>query len=338
MVANRAREIGSEFWDVPVCEGASSLFPANTRWYMAGRSALQAILSELKDCSTAALPAWCCDSLILPFIRAGLDVRFYSVFEQGRLVQKPRTDCDILLIMDYFGYTFPSALPENYKGVVIRDVTHSLFSAAYSDADYYFGSLRKWCGVWTGGYAWRGNGGKLSEGAPVNHAYAELRKKAMKQKEAYIKGLSSQKDYLPLFERAEEMLETAKVLRGSRRDSALAKQLDAESIKAKRRANAAVLRQAFPEWLLFPEMQPTDCPMFVPVLVPKGRRDALRQALIREEIYCPAHWPLTPLHPAELRDSALYRDELSLVCDQRYGTEDVARLADTLRACWTKLS
>ncbi|MBQ7145188.1 MAG: hypothetical protein IJR95_00255 [Lachnospiraceae bacterium] len=331
------REIGSEFWDVPVCEGGGAPFPADTQWYLAGRSALQAILRELKDCRTVAIPSWCCDSIIAPFAEAGLAVRFYSVFQQGRWAPQPRTDCDILFLMDFFGYTGPVSVAKDYTGIVIRDVTHSLFSATYEDADYYFGSLRKWCGIWTGGYAWRATGGKLPEAASQNPGYVHLRKTAMRQKEAYIRGNSSDKGYLQLFGRAEEMLESAGLAGATDRDIRLAKKLDLESIKARRRANAGILRQAFPEWLIFSEMQPEDCPMFVPIWVPEGKRDALRQALIRQEIYCPVHWPLSPYHILKDSDRAVYQHELSLVCDQRYGEADMLRMADAIRACWTKL-
>ena len=45
-------------------------------------------------------------------------------------------------------------MPINYKGTVIRDLTHSIYSEKYNDADYYFGSLRKWFGISSGGFAW----------------------------------------------------------------------------------------------------------------------------------------------------------------------------------------
>ena len=65
--------------------------------------------------------------------------------------------------------------------------------------------------------------------------------------------------------------------------------------------------------------------MFVPIIVPNGKRDALRRHLIRNEIYCPVHWPRP-----EGCVSNLYDGELSLICDQRYGIEDMDRLISTL--------
>ena len=161
-----AIEIGSEFWDVPAAGRDCGLWLDSTQWYLCGRSALYAIVCELHGVRSIAMPSWCCHSMIKPFTDAGITVRFYPVWMEGCLRQEPALTCDALFLMDYFGYTSSACgRPPGYHGVVIRDVTHSIFSSQYSDADYYFGSLRKWCGVWTGGYAWKQDGGKLAEGS-----------------------------------------------------------------------------------------------------------------------------------------------------------------------------
>ena len=157
-------EIGSEFWDAPICDCKNDLFPISTQWYISGRSALNAIVSEIvhKGCRNIAMPSWCCESMFIPFVNAGIEVFFYPVYFKDGLVQKYNFMCDALFLMDYFGYSSTPPDLSGYKGIVIRDVTHSLFSKRYSDADYYFGSLRKWCGVWTGGYAWVKDGHSLN--------------------------------------------------------------------------------------------------------------------------------------------------------------------------------
>ena len=195
------REIGSEFWDVPTINQKNSLFPESTQWFLSGRSALNAIIKELGEARSVSLPSWCCDSMIKPFIDAGMEVRFYPVYwREGQLIQEWSFDCDVLFLIDYFGYT--GAIPDlnGLKGTVIRDVTHSIFSTSYSDADYYFGSLRKWCGVWTGGYAWAKDGRALSMADTDDNGYIPLREKAMKSKNSYIHGWGEEdKEYLKIF-------------------------------------------------------------------------------------------------------------------------------------------
>ena len=194
-----AREIGSEFWDVPETEKQNGLFPESTQWYLSGRSALQAIIAELGESRSVSLPSWCCDSMIKPFLDAGLDVHFYPVYWQEGLIQEINLDSDVLFLMDYFGYTGRQIDLSGYKGIVIRDVTHSLFSTTYDDGDYFFGSLRKWCGVWTGGYAWTKDGHRLNVGTADESQYTALRKKAMRQKAEYICEEREDKGFLIIF-------------------------------------------------------------------------------------------------------------------------------------------
>ena len=326
------REIGSEFWDVPAAEKDNDLFPESTRWYLSGRSALQAIIKELGEARTVSMPSWCCDSMIKPFADAGFDIHFYPVYWQEGLVQEPDLNSDVLFILDYFGYTGAAPDLSGYKGIVIRDVTHSVFSAKYSDADYYFGSLRKWCGVWTGGYAWTSKGHRLSVENSDDAGYTALREKAMQLKDSYINGRGVQdKGYLGVFEEAEECLENIGIAPASDRDIHFAEKLDTEFIRSRRRANAEVLCKAFPDWLIFPVPSAADTPMFVPVLVPDGRRDELRRYLIRNEIYCPIHWPVSEYHRLDERTKYIYENELSLVCDQRYTEEDMTRMVETIQ-------
>lgn len=327
-------EIGSEFWEVPTGAAESNPFFRSAQWFLSGRSALQAIIRENKGCHTVALPSWCCDSMIKPFADAGLKVRFYPVYWQNELIQETHLDSDILLLMDYFGYTTDQPALSGYTGVVIRDITHSIFSSTYSDADYYYGSLRKWCGVWTGGYAWTKDGHKMLIEMSSDHGFAKLREKAMLRKAEYISGERTDKDYLIIYEEAEETLESIGIVPGAERDVDLANSLDVEYIKTRRRANAEVLRSAFPDWLLFPEVKPSDCPMFVPVLVPNGKREALRHHLIRNEIYCPIHWPVSGYHELNERTGYIYQNELSLICDQRYSVKDMNRIIETIKTFW----
>ena len=335
------REIGSEFWDVPTIQQQNMLFLNSKQWFLSGRSALQAIIKELQGFHTVALPSWCCDSVIKPFVDAGMEVDFYPVYWQGGLTQEISFGSDVLFLMDYFGYSAPAPDLNSYKGVVIRDVTHSQFSASYSDADYYFGSLRKWCGIWTGGYAWTLDGHALPMGNSDDHGYTLLREKAMQLKHSYINGSVdtrgssvTDKGYLKMFDAAEESLENIGIAPAAERDVALVEQLDVDFIKSRRRANAKILRSAFSDWLMFSELNDTDCPMFVPVLVPEGRRDSLRRYLISNDIYCPIHWPVSEYHKLDGRTTVIYQSELSLVCDQRYTEDDMFRMVETINAFW----
>lgn len=332
---NQRREIGSEFWDVPVTQSDNGFFAADTRWFLSGRSALECMLADIRTkqpLSTVGMPAWCCDSMVKPFIDAGVCVRFYPVYwENGRLVQdlSAARDCDGLFLMDYFGYAGYSDAAD-FGGIRIRDLTHSIFSGPYTDAQYYFGSLRKWAGFYTGGFGWGFSCGTL----PQDPAYVALRHNAMEQKKRYICGKNDSKEYLSIFSEAEDWLEHCAPAAAEPEDVHRAAYLDITEMKRRRRENATQLLEAFRDIAMFPEMGETDCPLFVPILVPDGKRDDLRRHLIQNEIYCPVHWPLTPYHKPDRQSAVLYSAELSLVCDQRYTREDMERLIKTVKQFW----
>ena len=330
------KEIGSEFWSVPVAETPNHFWHPDTQWFLSGRSALVCLLESLRrenSIETAALPAWCCDSMIKPFTDAGIRVQFYpTYFENGRFVQDYSVvdHCDLLFLMDYFGYSGYSNASK-FDGIRIRDLTHSVFSGTYDDTPYCFGSLRKWAGFLTGGF---GRGISTSTDLSDNDEYIHLRRSAMKDKEVYIAGLTNDKNYLSVFNHAEEILDHCAPAASCAEDISRAAFLDIDFIRQRRRENAAYLLQAFSDMAIFPVMNEQDCPLFVPILVPDGQRDALRRYLINQQIYCPVHWPLTELHQPDKKTKLIYSNELSLICDQRYSLDDMERIVSTIKEFW----
>ncbi len=328
------REIGSEFWDVPLQSISNDLFLPSTEWFLSGRSALSAIVKNLSEKKSVAMPSWCCESMIKPFINAGMQVSFYPVyFRDGEVIQEVDTNCDVLFLMDYFGYTSEWDISHS---CVIRDVTHSIFSSIYSDADYYFGSLRKWCGIWTGGYAWTKKDHSFLlcdvERDVDDKGYVLLRKRAMEEKFLYIRNeINADKGFLKIFHKAEEILERCGICDANKRDIECVKKMDVGYITSRRRGNAKILMDAFPEWVMYQTLSDSDCPMFVPVLVPGGQRDQLKTYLIEHEIYCPVHWPISVYHNLDDKTEFIYKNELSLVCDQRYTEEDMYRIVDIIQ-------
>lgn len=305
------KEIGSEFWNVPTTQFDNGLFSDKTKWFQSGRSALMAIITE-NNFKTVALPNWCCESMVQPFISYGISVKYYSL---GNPIS-----ADATLIMDYFGYVCEQDT-SNLSGVVIRDTTHSIFSKNYDDADYYFGSLRKWAGFYTGGYV---EGLKTNNLYESNDEFVLLRESAMNNKQKYIDGLSNDKYYLKQFAAAEKMLDYNKIYGANKRDIILAKRMDVDFIKQRRQQNARAIIDAFPDITIFKTFNENECPMFVPILVPNKKRDALRRHLIDNNVFCPIHWPNSGWENIE--------DELSLVCDQRYTISDIQKEIDLVKS------
>lgn len=334
------KEIGSEFWEIPVQEELQTIkMPSGTKYLASGRSALSYIIEDIKEkepLRTILLPSYCCETMIEPFLSHGIDVEFYPVTidDHGRLKQEipGNHGSDGILLMDYFGYKRGEHRTKK-REISIYDATHSIFTGMISNVDYLYGSMRKWAGFWTGGYAYCINGEfALPEPSVMDHAYVELRKKAMEEKDAYIKGCSDDqnKSFLSLFARASEMMTSKSNLCAAERDVELLSKFDVMGMKQQRRENAKVLLKYVDKYALFAELSEDDCPLFVPVVLPNKIRDRLRKHLIEKRIYCPIHWPISRLHKLTPETERIYTEELSLVCDQRYDEKDMERMGQII--------
>jgi hypothetical protein len=324
------KEIGSEFFTPSVPTGQE---PAPYEAYLlSGRTALAAILEDLaadRRVRRVLLPAYCCESMIEPFVGQGIEVQFYGVGADG-MAYPYDNDADAVLLIDYFGYVDPEngeiARSAKQAGkTVIYDATHTIAGneAVERHADYSFCSYRKWFFCHYAKAVKRGGTFVRKEPPVMHEAYMALRDRAARRKTAYLAGLPEDKEtFLSEFAEAEALLEAS--YRGY---AGVPVAYDLPAIVAVRRENAAYLMEglkAIPEIRLWhTALRVGDTPLFVPILVEPAVRPALRRALTDARIYCPIHWPRSAYEGAE---SELYDRELSLVCDQRYDLTDMERM------------
>ena len=129
----KRQEIGSEFWDIPLAKQENGVFPSGTDWFVSGRGALTAIIKDIKQrivFKKAALPSWCCDSVIMPFLNEGISVEFYPVFFQDGTIKRELDgvcDCDVLFAMDYFGF-IRNEKPD-FNGIIIVTLQSTTYSS-----------------------------------------------------------------------------------------------------------------------------------------------------------------------------------------------------------------
>ncbi len=331
------KEIGSEFWDIPVGSLSNRLFEDNIVWFVSGTSALYYVIDDiLQKCNAkkAAIPSWCCECMITPFLKRNIQIEYYPVFlDDNRTLTCDFSSCqdvDITLTMHYFGFCSERRIGKP-TGVHIEDVTHSVFSGKWTEAEYYIGSLRKWTGFFTGGFSVaKSKWGYHDNIVDLDYHYVSLRQNAMEKKKKYIDGLSDSKDYLINYNQAEKYLDSYEVMIGDPRDQEKAKLLDIELLRRKRRENAAILMEKLKDYLLFPVMSKNDCPLFVPIILEKEKRDRLKRYLISKSIYCPIHWPISSFHVLNKKTKLIYDSELSIVCDQRYSLDDMERIVSEI--------
>ncbi|MBP5294933.1 MAG: sugar transferase [Lachnospiraceae bacterium] len=343
-------EIGSYFWTDGQSAGEEKKeidwLPASedSCFTFSGRNAIDIVLRDIlkkQPVKRVYMPSYCCVSMLQAFADRGIRVDFYEVgLENGRFIYRlPETEAgSVVLVMSYFGLSTAeahkavSALHD--KGaVVIEDITHSLLTKepASKDSDYLVASLRKWFAAPAGGWAGK-KAGTFSEKPYLdsNHAVEEKRA-AMEEKYAYLTGKISSKEHF-LLQQAKfdnDLIHVDRMLRIDDESLRVIAGTDTDEVIRRRRENAKILREglsSYTDVLSFPEMDLSeDTPLFVPVFMETEARDALRQYLIGKGIYCPVHWP--EVMGAE---PGLRKHELSLICDQRYGTGDMQAIVQAV--------
>lgn len=333
---NMPSELGSEFWIDS--EPDTVVKDRDGVYCLSGRTAIDLILQDVlrkRKVKSVAMPAWCCDSMVAPFLAHEVDVRFYDVeLNVGRLLYHTNfTDkTDILYLTNYFGYenTVDIEIVKQFKAkgaVILYDRTHSFLmhdDPYLTLADYCFASIRKWMGV-IGGAVVEGVENVTLKPCP----YLKPKETAMRMKHAYMAGDDTidKQEFLKLYgEFGHHLADDYCDYAMDDLSFAIYKATDIESIKVKRRANAQYLHEHLNLQFLSP-FTPNAYPLFVPVLFPtKDERDRVRKRLIEAEIYCPIHWPKPAQIPADFEANRIYDTELSLICDQRYTTDDMARM------------
>lgn len=327
-------EIGSDFWSIET---------KNAEYFLTGRTAQEYIVRDIlqtKLIKSALLPSFCCHTMIEPFLRHKIPVRFYDVIFDGELKAElpEKEDHEILLYLDYFGFGRIRGLESVADwDVTIEDRTHSWLRIQLTMADYQFISFRKWTGF-TGIARAEKKTGRFAvlQSRGQNKRYEEIRNRAMHSKADHLsKRISGKKKFLGQFAEAEELLETDYVDYQPSYESLTGFLcMDWKSMKIRRRKNADILIKAFQDQAMFPLLDEQDCPLCVPILVPDGKRDELRKYLADHEIYCPVHWPLSGNHNISAKSKEIYQNELSMVCDQRYKEEEMYRIIDTVQSFW----
>lgn len=341
------KEIGSDFWAADQILNHKTLAENEYTFMLTGRTALDFIIRDIKEnaeCGIVYMPSYCCHTMIQPFIDNGIDVKFYDIgFAEEKYIYEIDFEAtfDVVLILQYFGYCneeVEQIIKKLYESgkTIIEDATHSWFSdrpfSSYSD--YVFTSLRKWTGLPAGAVAIKNRDiFKVSLPSNTNDRYLALRQNAAQLKKKYINnGLGEKELFLNIFNQAEELLEN------DYRNYYLPKELeniiqrlDIDKIKQKRRNNAEYIINAINDLkdIKTVSMAEGDVPLFVPIILPEGTRNELQQYLIKNDVFCPIHWPLSVLH--KTKNKTLYENSLSLVCDQRYNTHEMEKMINLIR-------
>ncbi len=340
-MSRRYSEIGSEFWLEVVPE--TLLKERNGVYALSGRTAIDLILQDIlrqKAVKSVYMPAWCCDSMLAPFLDRGIRVDFYDLWaDEGLHYDVDETAVpDIFYLTNYFGYenTLSIEVVDFFKqrgSTILYDRTHSFLmnDEPYTMlADYSFASIRKWMGVVDGAVV-----SGLTENLTLKEcSYVSIKEDAMRQKIRYLNGDKRiiKQDFLNAFRQFGHYL--ADDYQDYEMDDlsyTLYYREDWAEVKKIRQENASYLHLRLKGAHFLDELTSFATPLFVPILLStEEQRDTIRKRLIESQIYCPVHWPKPQQIPTTYRANEIYERELSLICDQRYGVEEMQRIVDCI--------
>jgi hypothetical protein len=341
-------EIGSEFW-----KENKKYLNENERLFLSGRTALDAIIKDSKKehiIKSALLPSYCCHTMIEPFLRNDIKVRFYDVYisRDGEICVDIPTPWkhEIFYKMNYFGFKNVRQVKTEVNlslwEVSIEDTTHSCFcNRDKAEADYEFASYRKWFALEGFCIAKKSKGVFLDElQLRVHTKFCKIRNEAFCNKFAYMNGKNDEKKaYLDQFKQAEKLLEEDYVGYCPDLNSIVEffKERDSlDRMKNIRRRNANILAQELRGaeiiQLIIPQINEDSCPLCFPIVLPNIIREGLKKYLIEHDIYVPIHWPISQFHSGITnRAKEIYSRELSLICDHRYDINDMKREANIVK-------
>lgn len=229
------REIGSNFWISPediIANESSIPNPSSFNctgedhvWLSTCRSAITLVINTIEKRNpninkTVLLPSFTCHTVYEPFMNLGYSVKTIPIDRQ--LVSQAKDILEIIsneevgvvLFHRYFGFdTLPNidhiVAKLHAKGIiVIEDCTQSMYSnIPRIDADYFVGSIRKWCAVPDGGFAVCKTGYFTYKPNEYDVNLENAKCEAGKLKYKYLfQGIGDKDRYLLQFRKAEDIL------------------------------------------------------------------------------------------------------------------------------------
>lgn len=324
-----------------------------------GRDSLSLIIkmSGMDKNDEVLFPAYLCESVLLPFKENGIGIKFYKInpdltinIDDIKSKITPKTKG--LLIIHYFG--FPQPDKEKLKKLcnersifLIEDLVQSFLTADDGQrlgylGDFSFNSYRKFLPVPDGSLLSANKKyailpGNWKKGSLKNFSYVYLRLLAMNLKDAYLKThLIPKRLFLNIFHLADNLIDSRPKPSGiSRISKKILQTFDFGEIIQRRRKNFQYLLEKLDGSesikLLFSRLPEGVCPLGFPILV--QNRNSLKDKLIKSKIYPPIHWKLPKeIDGNEFANSRQISENiLTLPIDQRYGLEEMKRIADIIK-------
>lgn len=357
------KEIGSNFWIAPEDIRKTSdivltpdLFDCKGEdyvWLSSCRSAITLVLQtiEARDPQIkkiAYLPSFTCHTVFEPFINAGYQIKAlpmtFNLFSNAKDISDEvlQAECGVVFFHRFFGFdTLPEidSVVEKFreKGVVIiEDCTQSMYShIGRMDADYFVGSIRKWCGVLDGGFAVCKEGYFVNKPKAHDVKLEKVKREACEMKYEYIYHSKGEKnDFLVRYGEAESILATqTHFFVISPLSMIIQANLNIDELRVVRRENYNYLYSFLSSMdgisPVFDKITKNVVPLYFPIFCED--HFSIQKKLSEHAIYAPIVWPKSNNIPVSSPISDyIYEHILCIPVDQRYGRDDMNRIIDVL--------
>lgn len=322
------------FGNKEVSSIGTRLLASSNGHYNNARSALYAI-TKVSSFRRIWLPSYLCDSVLLPFVKAGIEIDFYTV-DRKLVADFDEVSIEIgdaVLLISYFGVPTDQAYYVSLKAAgacIIEDLSQALYSTPCELADYSVYSLRKFIAVPDGGVV-------VANRVEVSWPYASSTERgellqgieAIAGRSLFDAGLSNSKKWVSDFQESEARMTTDLLPMSLFTRSRFGGAIDFQKDQIQRITNFDYLLSELSEIALIQDRKGA-VPLGFPIVV--ADRDKVRAALFEQEIYPPVHWRIEGVVPSEFIESHLLSSQIMTIpCDGRYNLTDMRRVVDALR-------
>jgi len=243
---------------------------------------------------------------------------------------------DLVVFITYFGVDGWSGIGHEVRARgawVVEDACQALLNSGFSPAAHYVvASPRKFLGVPDGGILMVQDGPPVTADdlpPPAREWWLEALR-ATRLRAEFDKGCGDRSWY-QVFCRTEPAAPSEPCRMSELTALLLDHAIDYPTICRQRRANYTALARELEAFALWPHLERGVVPLGFPIRL--ANRDLIRDHLIRQEIYCPVHWPIPAGVPTEVTGRHRLASEiLTLPCDQRLQAPDVERIVRAVRA------
>lgn len=321
----------------------SRLQNETSKYFSCGRMAMRVILNRIfhDTKGVVLLPDHLCESVPFTISQMGLECQFYRILDNFQpdlgSVESKLKEAQAIILVNYFGLISNSFFDELIKRiknvnndiVVIIDNVQNYFGMDNNlEFDYSFTSFRKWFPVPDGSSIIHRSGNKVEQLFPEGNECCENLFAKYKFAGNVLKSFNDiigDDICLELIEKGETILSNSVPISSIDWTGKAMREINFHSVKDKRKHNARILHEGLEKLGIKHLYIENSIPLFIPIVFENEvKRNRIRKKMFDNKIFCPIHWDETwKRRYNNVLDNDLSKHELSLICDQRYGMQEM---------------